>query len=258
MGQKVHPLGFRLGVTQKHRAQWFIHRYLYAYFVVEDNLLRQTLLKNFAEAKIESIEIERQVSQVLVNIQAARPRALLGAYGRGLEKLRHDLSNLLNKTRKENSFQFIRNKSNSISPIHLPFNMQDNIQVVLNVTKSSDTSSAALLADFIVDQLERRVPFRRVLRLAVQRAKQVNVKGIKIQISGRLNGAEIARSEWVRKGQVPLQTLRAQLDYSCQKAQTIYGVLGIKVWIFYGMKNEIDAHASTESVKSPSGGAENM
>ena len=235
MGQKVHPLGFRLGVTQKHRAQWFIHRYLYAHFVVEDNLLRQTLLKNFAEAKIESIEIERQVSQVLLNIQAARPRALLGAYGRGLENLRHELSDLIKKTREKNSFQFTRNKSNDLS-----FNMHDNVQVVLNVTKSPDTSSAVLLADFIVDQLERRVPFRRVLRLAVQRAKQVNVKGIKIQISGRLNGAEIARSEWVRKGQVPLQTLRARIDYSCQKAQTIYGVLGIKVWIFYGMKDDIE------------------
>ena len=234
MGQKVHPLGFRLGVTQKHRAQWFVHRYLYPHFVVEDNLLRQTLVKKFAEAKIESIEIERQVSQVLLNIQAARPRALLGAYGRGLEKLRHELSELLKKTRKENSFQFIKNKKTD-----LPFSMQENVQVVLNVTKSSDTSSAALLADFIVDQLERRVPFRRVLRLAVQRAKQVNVKGIKIQISGRLNGAEIARSEWVRKGQVPLQTLRARMDYSCQKAQTIYGILGIKVWVFYGMKDEI-------------------
>ena len=235
MGQKVHPLGFRLGVTQKHRAQWFVHRYLYPHFVVEDNLLRKTLLKNFAEAKIESIEIERQVSQVLLNIKAARPRALLGAYGKGLEKLRHELSDLIKKTRRKNTFQFIRNKPNE-----LPFNIEDNVQVVLNVSKSSDTSSAALLADFIVDQLERRVPFRRVLRLAVQRAKQVNVKGVKLQISGRLNGAEIARSEWVRKGQVPLQTLRARMDYSCQKAQTIYGVLGIKVWIFYGMKDEIE------------------
>ena len=233
MGQKVHPLGFRLGVTQKHRAQWFVQRYLYPHFVVEDNLLRETLLKNFAEAKIESIEIERQVSQVRLNIQAARPRVLLGAYGRGLEKLRNELSNLLKKTRQKNSSQFTKNKTN-------PFPFNNNIQVVLNVTKSSDTSSAVLLADFIVDQLERRVPFRRVLRLAVQRAKQGNIKGIKIQISGRLNGAEIARSEWIRKGRVPLQTLRARMDYSCQKAQTIYGVLGIKVWIFYGMKDEID------------------
>ena len=242
MGQKVHPLGFRLGVTQKHRAQWFVHRYLYSQFVVEDNLLRQTLLKNFAEAKIESIEIERQVSQVLLNIQAARPRALLGAYGRGLEKLRHELSDLLKKTREKNISQFTRNKTTVLNPkdSDLTFNMQNNVQVVLNVTKSSDTSSAALIGDFIVDQLERRVPFRRVLRLAIQRAKQVNVKGIKLQISGRLNGAEIARSEWVRKGQVPLQTLRAQMDYSCQRAQTIYGVLGIKVWVFYGMKDDIE------------------
>ena len=215
---------------------------MYPQFVVEDNLLRQTLLKNFAEAKIESIEIERQVSQVLLNIQAARPRALLGAYGRGLEKLRHELSDLLKKTREKNLLKFTRNKTTVLNPKNLDFtfNMQDNVQVVLNVTKSSDTSSATLLADFIVDQLERRVPFRRVLRLAVQRAKQVNVKGIKLQISGRLNGAEIARSEWVRKGQVPLQTLRARMDYSCQKAQTIYGVLGIKVWIFYGMKDHIE------------------
>ena len=242
MGQKVHPLGFRLGVTQKHRAQWFVHRYLYSHFVVEDNLLRQTLLKNFPEAKIESIEIERQVSQILLNIQAARPRTLLGAYGRGLETLRHELSDLVKKTRKKNFLQFVKNTNlpNSSSHMANSFGTDNNIQVMLNVTKSSDTSSAVLLADFIVDQLERRVPFRRVLRLAVQRARQGNVKGIKIQISGRLNGAEIARSEWIRKGQVPLQTLRARMDYSCQRAQTIYGVLGIKVWIFYGMKDDID------------------
>ena len=243
MGQKVHPLGFRLGVTQKHQAQWFVHRYLYPHFVVEDNLLRQTLLKNFAEAKIEIIEIERQVSQILINIQAARPRALLGAYGRGLEKLRQELNNLLKETRQKNVLAIPNARNQGLRSSHATFvsgnmpKMPNNVQVVLNVTKSSDTSSAVLLADFIVDQLERRVPFRRALRLAIQRAKQGNVKGVKIQISGRLNGAEIARSEWVRKGQVPLQTLRAQMDYSCQKAQTIYGVLGIKVWIFYGMKD---------------------
>lgn len=236
MGQKVHPLGFRLGVTQKHYAQWFVHRYLYPHFVVEDNLLRQTLLKNFADAKIESIEIERQVSLISINIQAARPRALLGTYGRGLEKLRHELNSLLRKTRQKIFLQFPKNKG-VINEVDRNNSTLNNVQVVLNVTKSSDTNSAVLLADFIVDQLERRVPFRRVLRLAFRRAKQGNVKGIKIQISGRLNGAEIARSEWVRKGQVPLQTLRAQLGYSCQKAQTIYGVLGIKVWIFSGMKS---------------------
>ncbi len=234
MGQKVHPLGFRLGITQKHRSQWFVHRYFYSYFVVEDNLLRETLSKQFADAKIESIEIERQVSQVVIKISAARPRALLGAYGRGLEKLRQELEELLKRTRSSfNSLPFKQRGEES------PFNTQNNIQVVLNITKSSDTGSATLLADFIVDQLERRVPFRRVLRLAIQRAKQAHVKGIKIQISGRLNGAEIARSEWVRKGQVPLQTLRARMDYSCQAAQTIYGVLGIKVWIFHGMEEQI-------------------
>ena len=131
MGQKVHPLGFRLGVTQKHRAQWFVHRYLYPQFVVEDNLLRETLLKNFAEAKIESIEIERQVSQVLLNIKAARPRALLGAYGRGLENLRHELSLLLKNTRRKNYLQFTRNKTstsegNASSPASR-FSTQDNV-----------------------------------------------------------------------------------------------------------------------------------
>ena len=241
MGQKVHPLGFRLGITQKHRSQWFVHRYFYSYFVVEDNLLRETLLKQFTDAKIESIEIERQVSQVIIKISAARPRALLGAYGRGLEKLRQELGELLKRTRSR--FNSLQSSGGSRSE-ESPFNMQNNIQVVLNITKSSDTSSATLLADFIVDQLERRVPFRRVLRLAIQRAKQAHVKGIKIQISGRLNGAEIARNEWVRKGQVPLQTLRARMDYSCQAAQTIYGVLGIKVWIFHGMEEQIGCQQS--------------
>lgn len=247
MGQKVHPLGFRLGITQKHRSQWFVHRYFYPYFVVEDNLLRETLLKQFTDAKIESIEIERQVSQVIIKISAARPRALLGAYGRGLEKLRQELGELLKRTRSKSNFLHSKSPDS-------PFNMQSNIQVVLNVTKSSDTSSATLLADFIVDQLERRVPFRRVLRLAIQRAKQAHVKGIKIQISGRLNGAEIARNEWVRKGQVPLQTLRAKMDYSCQAAQTIYGVLGIKVWIFHGMEEQI---AEQKILASQEGGSAN-
>ncbi len=231
MGQKVHPLGFRLGVTQKHYAHWFVHPYLYPHFVIEDNLLRETLLKNFADAKIESIEIERQVSLISINIQAARPRALLGTYGRGLEKLRQELKLLINGVRQKSFLHLSKKNGNNGT-----FNLSNNVQIVLNVSKSVDTSSAVLLADFIVDQLERRVPFRRVLRLAFRRAKQGNVKGIKIQISGRLNGAEIARTEWVRKGQVPLQTLRAQLGYSCQTAQTIYGVLGIKVWIFSGMK----------------------
>merc|ERR1712127_477133 len=179
VGQKTHPLGFRLGITQEHRSAWYANFNQYANLLEEDDLIRTYLNKLAKAASISDIKINRNGlgDQIQLNIETGRPGALVGESGLGIE-------NLLKNIKK----------------------------------------------------LEDRVAFRRAIREALQAAHEDNVSGVKIQVSGRLNGAEIARSEWVREGRVPLQTLRADIDYSAKEANTIYGVLGVKVWLF---KNEI-------------------
>lgn len=223
MGQKVHPLGFRLGITQKHRSQWFAKPNQYSYLMAEDNFLRQTIAKKFPEAGIVTIAIQRKVDQIRIDISAARPRVIVAFAGQNLDTLRQHLSETL-KTYRESSCL-------SVFDVEKPA-----AQIALYITKlSNPNTSAGFLSDLLVEQLEKRIPFRRAMKSAVQRAQRAQIKGIKIQVSGRLNGAEIARSEWIRKGRVPLQTLRANVDYSYQTASTIYGLLGIKVWTFQGL-----------------------
>nr|AUJ22920.1 ribosomal protein S3 [Coccomyxa sp. SUA001] len=208
MGQKVHPLGFRLGITQHHRSQWFAKPKQYSLLVVEDHFLRQAILAKFPEAGIVSVGIQRKVDQIRIDICAARPRAIVAFGGQDLDNLRR----------------------------HLAQSAKPTAQLAIYITKLSNPNvSAGFLSDFLVEQLEKRIPFRRAMKSAVQRAQRAQIKGIKIQVAGRLNGAEIARSEWLRKGQVPLQTLRANVDYSYRTASTIYGLLGIKVWTFHGL-----------------------
>jgi small subunit ribosomal protein S3 len=211
MGQKTHPLGFRLGITQEHKSTWYANFNQYGNILKEDDKIR-TYLKTISKANsISNIRIHRNGlnDQIQLNIETGKPGVLIGELGSGLE-------NLLNNVKK-------------ILPVdrQLTINVFEVEQVDLN---------AALLGDLVVEQLEKRVAFRRAIREALQRAQKQNVNGIKIQVSGRLNGAEIARSEWIREGRVPLQTLRADIDYATREANTIYGVLGIKVWLF---KNEI-------------------
>jgi len=158
---------------------------------------------------VSLINIERKADAINLNIQVARPGALLSNQN-------VDLDSICQKLQRE-----------LVRRLAVTRNIEINISEVSNAD-----SNAKLLADFISEQLEKRVPFRRVIRSAIQRAQQAGVKGIKIQVAGRLNGAEIARSEWVREGQVPLQTLNANIDYCSHKARTIYGILGIKVWIY--------------------------
>ena len=218
MGQKIHPLGFRLGITQKHRSQWFAKPNNYPEFVIEDIFLRKFIFDRFLDAGITQIEIQRKLDQIKIEIKTARPGLLIGRDGNGLEILKKDLEQKLKKFRSINFLSF-----------------QQSAQIAIHITElANPDSEAAFIAEFLVEQLEKRVAFRRAVKQAIQRAQRARVKGIKIQISGRLNGAEIARSEWVREGRVPLQTLRADIDYSYRTAKTIYGLLGIKVWIFKG------------------------
>ena len=211
MGQKTHPLGFRLGITQEHRSTWYANFKQYANLLEEDDLIRTYLNKLAKAASISDIIINRNGlgDQIQLDIETGRPGALVGENGLGIE-------NLLKNIKK-----------------FLPSNRQITINI-LEVEKVN--LNASLIGDLVVKQLEDRVAFRRAIREALQAAHEDNVSGIKIQVGGRLNGAEIARTEWIREGRVPLQTLRADIDYSAKEANTIYGVLGVKVWLF---KNEI-------------------
>jgi len=209
MGQKTHPLGFRLGITQDHKSTWYANFNQYANVLKEDNMIRTYMDTISKVNSISNVKINRNGlnDQIQLNIETGKPGILVGDLGSGLE-------NLLQKIKKI-----------------LPASRQLTINV-LEVEKVD--LDANLLADLVAEQLEKRVAFKRAMREALQRAQKQNVKGIKIQVSGRLNGAEIARSEWVREGRVPLQTLRADIDYATKEANTIYGVLGIKVWLFRG------------------------
>lgn len=211
MGQKTHPLGFRLGITQDHKSTWYANFNQYANVLEEDDKIR-TYIKTIAKTNnISNVNIYRNGlnDQIQLNIETGKPGILVGELGSGLESLLANLKKVLPASR----------------------------QVTIKVFEVEKVDlDANLLADLVAEQLEKRIAFRRAIREALQRAQKQNVNGIKIQVSGRLNGAEIARSEWIREGRVPLQTLRADIDYATAEANTIYGVLGIKVWLF---RNEI-------------------
>ena len=211
MGQKTHPLGFRLGITQEHKSTWYANLNRYANILEEDDKIR-TYIDTISKANsISNVKICRNGlnDQIQLNIETGKPGILVGDLGAGLENLLTNIKKIL----------------------------PENRQVTINVFEVEKVDlDATLLAELVAEQLEKRIAFRRAIREALQRAQKQNVNGIKIQVSGRLNGAEIARSEWIREGRVPLQTLRADIDYATQEANTIYGVLGIKVWLF---KSEI-------------------
>nr|UZC30200.1 ribosomal protein S3 [Entomoneis sp.] len=211
MGQKTHPLGFRLGITQEHKSTWYANLNQYANILKEDDQIR-TYIETISKLNsIANVQINRNGfnDQIQLNIETGKPGILVGELGSGLEKLLTNIKQIL----------------------------PSNRQVTINVLEVEKVDlDATLLAHLVAEQLEKRIAFRRAIREALQRAQKQNVKGIKIQVSGRLNGAEMARSEWIREGRVPLQTLRADIDYATTEANTIYGVLGIKVWLF---KSEI-------------------
>ena len=207
MGQKTHPLGFRLGITQKHKSAWFSNLNQYADLLKEDDMIRTYLNTLAKSASISNIYINRNSrgDQIELSIETARPGILVGQNGAGIQKLSATLKKIL------------------------PVDKQIRINII--EVENADLN-ASFIADYVVEQLEKRIAFRRAIRKAIQRVQNANAKGIKIQVSGRLNGAEMARTEWNREGRVPLQTLRADIDYSAKEASTIYGILGIKVWLF--------------------------
>lgn len=207
MGQKIHPIGFRLGITQEHRSRWFADPKNYPGLLQEDFKIRAFVEKTLSNAGISAVKIDRKADQIDLEVQTARPGVVVGRGGTGIEQLRVGLQQKLGSNR----------------------------QIRINVVEVQRVDAdATLIAEYIAQQLERRVSFRRVVRQAITRAQKAGIEGIKIQVSGRLNGAEIARTEWTREGRVPLHTLRADIDYSYCTAQTIYGILGIKVWVFKG------------------------
>jgi small subunit ribosomal protein S3 len=226
MGQKIHPLGLRLGITQKHRSIWFSKFNNYPYLILEDTAIRSYIFNKYPKAHIvdiiikryrttQNIETKELVDLIEVTINTALPSKILNRKDKkqNLTELKILLEKLCQKQRNINN---------------LP-----KVEILLNIFKIDDVYlEASVLADYLIQQLEQRVPFRSALKKTLNRTRKL--KGIKIQIAGRLNGAEIARTEWVRKGRVPLQTLRADIDYSYKTAKTIYGILGIKIWLFKG------------------------
>ena len=211
MGQKTHPTGFRIGVNKTHNSTWFADYSVYSKVLQEDDKIRSFFKKEwepfYNKAGIANLEIKRKVNQLELLVHAARPKVIASESDNELS-----ISNLKSKLKyKLNESRQIRIK-------------------VIQIARSETESS--LVACAIADQLEKRVAFRKAMRQTAQRLQKNGVKGFKIQVSGRLNGAEIARAEWVREGRVPLQTLRANISYATYKAFTTYGILGIKVWIF--------------------------
>ncbi|MGC1507277.1 30S ribosomal protein S3 [Ketobacter sp. MCCC 1A13808] len=205
MGQKVHPTGIRLGIVKKHTSTWYASPKQYSGYLLTDLKVREYLFDKLKSASVSRIEIERPAENARITIKTARPGIVIGKKGEDVEKLRRELSQMMGV------------------PVHV------NIEEV-----RKPELDARLVSESIASQLERRVMFRRAMKRAVQNAIRLGAKGIKVQVSGRLGGAEIARTEWYREGRVPLHTLRADIDYATSRAETTYGTIGVKVWIFKG------------------------
>jgi small subunit ribosomal protein S3 len=221
MGQKIHPLGFRLGITQPHITQWYVPKREYAGLVHQDILIREYLEKKFSDLGIISINIHRQKKRIILHLSVTRLDVLLRQPKDILKNARIELKNILRKN--STLIQYQTHQETGYIDQAIKF----QIQAVENPDQY-----AQVLASSVVYQLETRVPFRRAVREVIRKAESAGVQGIKIQVSGRLNGAEMARSEWIREGKLPLQTLFADIDYATAEAKTLSGIIGIKVWVF--------------------------
>ena len=204
MGQKTHPYGFRLGYTKNWRSRWFAKRD-YADLLHEDVILRKQLKERLKSAGIDGIDVERAANKLVVRIYTARPGIIIGRKGSEIDKLKAEVQK---RTKREVHID--------IQEVHRP------------------ELAATLVAESIALQLEKRVAFRRAMRKAVDSALRFGCKGIKVRVAGRLNGAEIARKEWYLQGRLPLQTLRADIDFGTAEAHTTYGLIGVKCWVFQG------------------------
>ncbi|MBK6961402.1 MAG: 30S ribosomal protein S3 [Gammaproteobacteria bacterium] len=205
MGQKVHPTGFRLGVVKRHTSIWYADKREYAKRLIADLQVRKLIQDKLSHASVSRIEIERPSASARITIHTARPGIVIGKKGEDVDRLRAQAAAALGV------------------PVHI------NIEEI----RKPDLD-AALVAQNVAQQLQRRVMFRRAMKRAVQNAMRQGALGVKVQVGGRLGGAEIARTEWYREGRVPLHTLRADIDYATAEAATTYGIIGVKVWIFKG------------------------
>ncbi len=205
MGQKVHPTGIRLGIVKEHTSVWYADKKKYPEYLLNDLEVREYLRKRLSQASISRIDIQRPAQNARISIHTARPGIVIGKKGEDVERLRGEVAELMGV------------------PVHI------NIEEI-----RKPELDALLVAQNVAQQLERRVQFRRAMRRVIQNAMRLGAQGIKVRVAGRLGGAEIARSEVYHEGRVPLHTLRADIDYAVWEAQTTYGVIGIKVWIFKG------------------------
>ena len=224
MGQKVHTTGIRLGIVKKHTSTWYAGKKQYADKLLTDLKVRDYIRTALASASVSRVDIERPANTARVTIHTARPGIVIGKKGEDVEKLRAEISKQMGV------------------PVHI------NIEEI----RKPDLDGA-LVAQSVAQQLERRVMFRRAMKRAVQNAIRQGAEGVKIQVSGRLGGAEIARTEWYREGRVPLHTLRADIDYATAEALTTYGIIGVKVWIFKGEiiggLDEVEANQKKKGAK---------
>ena len=224
MGQKVHPTGIRLGIVKDFTSKWYANSKDYANFLNSDLEARAFLKKKLAQASVSRIQIERTAGSATITIQTARPGLVIGKKGEDIERLRKEVTQML-----------------GLPQVHI------NIEEV-----RKPELDAQLVAESVAQQLERRIMFRRAMKRAVQNTMRLGAQGVKINVAGRLNGAEIARTERYREGRVPLHTLRADIDYGFAEASTTYGIIGVKVWIF---KGEVigQQEGETEAAKAAAG-----
>ncbi|PVV18249.1 MAG: 30S ribosomal protein S3 [gamma proteobacterium symbiont of Ctena orbiculata] len=222
MGQKVHPTGIRLGIVKDWTSKWYADSKHYADLLNNDLEVREFLKKKLHQASVSRIQIDRPANNAHITVHTARPGLVIGKKGEDIDALRAEVSGMMG------------------IPVHMS---------IEEIRKPE--LDAQLVGESIAQQLERRVMFRRAMKRAVQNAMRLGAEGIKVHISGRLNGAEIARSEWYREGRVPLHTLRADIDYGFAEANTTYGIIGVKVWVFkgevYADNEEVEVETKTTS-----------
>lgn len=218
MGQKVHPTGIRLGIATDWTSKWYAEKREFPKYLQQDLAVREHIKKKLAQASVSRVQIERPAKQAVITIYSARPGIVIGKKGEDIERLRGEVADMLGISR-------------------------NTVKINIEEIRKPELD-ANLVAEGIAQQLERRIMFRRAMRRAVTNTMRLGALGIKVNVAGRLNGAEIARTEWYREGRVPLHTLRADIDYGFAEAKTTYGVIGIKVWIFKGEVFDLDAKAA--------------
>jgi len=218
MGQKVHPTGIRLGIVKDWTSRWYANSQNYPVFLLQDLKVREYIKEKLAHASVSRIQINRPANNAQITVHTARPGIVIGKKGEDIDKLKLEVSKMM------------------------------GVPVKINVEEIRKPElDATLVAEGVAQQLEKRIMYRRAMKRAVTNTMRLGAEGIKINVAGRLNGAEIARGEWYREGRVPLHTLRADIDYGTAEANTTYGIIGIKVWIFKGEVFDMDAHKAASN-----------